>query len=319
MIRPALAVLSPPGARGRLSILIFHRVVQQRDPLLPDLPDAQWFDGCMRWVSAWCNVLPLNEAVRRLAAGTLPARSLSITFDDGYADNVTVAAPILRRYGLHATFFVATGFLEGGAMWNDRVIEAIRRSPIQEIDLSKIGLGSVGVANDTDRRAAIERVLEAIKHRRPADREAAVQTIEEACASHFDGELMMRSGQVVELAKLGMDIGAHTVTHPILARLPVEQARWEIAESKSALESIIGRRVELFAYPNGLPGRDFAPEHVELVRTCGFKAAVTTAWGSAGKGDDIYQLPRFTPWNRSRLGFGLRLLSNARRAAASMV
>lgn len=319
MIRPALAVLSPPGVRGRLSILIFHRVVQQRDPLLPDLPDARWFDGCMRWVSAWCNVLPLNEAVQSLAAGTLPARSLSITFDDGYADNVTVAAPILRRYGLHATFFVATGFLEGGAMWNDRVIEAIRRSPSQVIDLSKIGLGRVGIANDAERREAIGRVIVAIKHRCPADREAAVREIEDACSSRFDGELMMRPGQVLELAGLGMGIGAHTVTHPILARLPIKQARWEIAEGKSTLESIIGRRVELFAYPNGRPGSDFAPEHVELVRTCGFKAAVTTAWGSAGKGDDVYQLPRFTPWNRSRLGFGLRLLGNTRRAAASTV
>ena len=97
----------------------------------------------MRWIRSWFNVLPLALAVERLRQGDLPARALAITFDDGYADNAEVAAPILERLGLPATFFVTTGFLQGGCMWNDRVIEALRNCAADELDLSELGLGTL--------------------------------------------------------------------------------------------------------------------------------------------------------------------------------
>ena len=126
MLRLPLALTSPAGTRGRLSILIFHRVLPRPDPLCPDSPDASQFEAQMRWVRSWFNVLPLRRAVGMLYEGTIPARALAVTFDDGYADNEEIAAPILKRLGLGATFFVSTGFLEGDTMWNDRVIEAVR-------------------------------------------------------------------------------------------------------------------------------------------------------------------------------------------------
>jgi peptidoglycan/xylan/chitin deacetylase (PgdA/CDA1 family) len=64
-----------------------------------------------------------------------------ITFDDGYADNVEVALPILLRYEIAADFFVSTGFLDGGRMWNDTVIEAFRATPLDRVDLGDFGLG----------------------------------------------------------------------------------------------------------------------------------------------------------------------------------
>ena len=135
MLRLPLSLLSPPGHRGRLSILIFHRVLAEPDGLFPETPTAVGFEACMRWVNGWFNVLPLTEAVARLYAGMIPSRALAITFDDGYADNEALAAPILKRLGMTATFFVSTGFLEGGCMWNDRVIEAVRASECAQIDL----------------------------------------------------------------------------------------------------------------------------------------------------------------------------------------
>ena len=110
MIRTAAHLLSPGGARARLSVLIFHRVFAQPDPLAPSEPDLPRFEHLLRWVSRWFQVLPLDEAVARLAAGTLPPRAAAITFDDGYADNAEVALPALQRAGLPATFFIATGF-----------------------------------------------------------------------------------------------------------------------------------------------------------------------------------------------------------------
>ncbi|HXF46700.1 MAG TPA: polysaccharide deacetylase family protein [Burkholderiaceae bacterium] len=273
----------------------------------------------MRWIRDWFRVLPLAEAAARLKSGDLPPRAMSITFDDGYADNEEVAAPILRRLGLHATFFVATGFLDGGNMWNDRVIEAVRACNAQRLDLGFLALGIASLDSMAARRATIDRILARIKHEEPAQRQAFVERIEEACGTALQAALMMRAEQVARLAASGMDIGAHTVTHPILARLSLAQAREEIESSKAALESIVGRRVALFAYPNGVPQQDYRAEHVELVRTAGFDAAVCTAWGVARPGADPFQLPRFTPWDRTRPRFALRLarnLSHTRYATA---
>jgi peptidoglycan/xylan/chitin deacetylase (PgdA/CDA1 family) len=313
MFGAALTAFAAGGRRARLSILIFHRVLQEHDPLLADVPDAAQFEQCMRWIRDWFNVLPLAEAATRLARGDLPPRALSITFDDGYADNEEIAAPILRRLGLHATFFIATGFLDGRNMWNDRVIEAIRACAAERLDLTSLGLGAHDVQSIPQRRQAIDRVLSAIKRLAPERREAMVAAIEERCTGAPCARLMMRPQQVARLASDGMDIGGHTVTHPILASLPSAQARREIEEGKAALEDIVGRRITLFAYPNGMPNVDYTAEHVQMVRDAGFQAAVSTAWGAARCSADVFQLPRFTPWDRTRMRFAIRMLQNLNR------
>lgn len=313
MLRLALTLLSPGGARARLSTLIYHRVLPRPDPLFPDLPEAAQFEAQMRWVRDWFNVLPLAEAVDRLHRKTLPERALAITFDDGYADNEELAAPILRRLGLTATFFVATDYVDGGLMWNDRVIEALRACRTDEIDLTSLGLGRLEIQTPVSRRQAIDRVLAQIKHLDYAEREAAVAKIVALAGDPPMPRLMMRPEQVVRLQSSGMTVGAHTMSHPILARLDAKSAWAEIGGSRERLEAMLRERVDLFAYPNGVPGRDYTAEHVEMARRCGFKAAVSTAWGVATRESDPYQLPRFTPWDRSRTRFGARLALNLTR------
>jgi len=293
--------------------MIFHRVLAHPDPLFPETPTAEEFEQQMRWVRSWFQVLPLREAVERLYAGTLPARALSISFDDGYADNEAIAAPILRRLGLTATFFVSTGFLDGGCMWNDRVIEAVRNSAAPDVDLRSIGLEQWPLRDDTQRRQAILGILAGIKRLEPDRRHTVVGDIVEATGGAQAPSPMMQPAQVRNLRSLGMDVGAHTVSHPILARLDPGAARSEIAGSKADLERILGEPVPLFAYPNGVPDQDYAAEHAAIVRECGFVAAVSTAWGSATRRSDPFQLPRFTPWDRTSLRYGVRMLHNLTR------
>ena len=107
-----------------------------------------------------------------------------------------------------------------------------------------------------------------------------------------------------------MQVGAHTGSHPILAALSVDEARSEIAQSREVLQCLLAERIGLFAYPNGKPGQDYNDDSVRLVRELGFDAAVSTAWGAARTGDDVHQLPRFSPWDRQRSRFALRLLRN---------
>jgi len=125
-----LAAGAVPGDGSRLSILIYHRVLPGPDPLNNWDPTAAEFESQIRALSRFFTPLALGEAVERLRKGTLPAHAACVTFDDGYRDNVDVALPILRRHGVPATFFIATGYLNGGRMWNDTVIESIR-SPRQ--------------------------------------------------------------------------------------------------------------------------------------------------------------------------------------------
>ena len=310
MIRAVASILSPRGARGRLSILIFHRVVPHRDPLQPDTPDAQRFEQVLRWVARWFHVLPLDEAVARLAARSLPARAAAITFDDGYADNATVALPVLQRVGLPATFFIATSFVDGGRMWNDTVIEAVRACRTNRLDLEAAGLGCFDIEDDEQRRRAVERLLPMIKYLEPAQREAAVASVRAACGEDLPDDLMMSSDQVRALRRAGMQIGAHTRTHPILARIGEREAVAEIEGSKHDLQALLGEPVSLFAYPNGKPGADYRARHADLVRRAGFAAALSTAPGAASAGSDPFQLPRFTPWDRQPLRFGLRMTAN---------
>lgn len=310
--------LVAPGGRRGLSILIYHRVLAHKDPLFPGEVDRAEFDGQMALVKACCNVIALPEAVQRLRDGTLPARAACITFDDGYADNAEVALPVLQRHGLHATFFIATGFLNGGRMWNDTIIELVRAAPGPRFDASAIGLGHHPAATPAERSAAIRTLIGKLKYLPMAARLAEVNRLAEALALALPDNLMMTTEQVRQLHRAGMEIGAHTVNHPILAKIPIDEARREIAEGKAALEAMTGAPVRLLAYPNGKPQEDYLAEHVALARELGFDGAVSTAWGARRGLPDLFQLPRFTPWDRSRLRFAARLARNLRGGAAGV-
>ena len=289
---------------------MFHRVHEQRDELFPNAIHAATFRERMLWISSWFNVLPLDEAVTALGRGTLPARALAITFDDGYADNCVVALPILRQLRLHATFFISTAFLDGGAMFNDVVIEAIRHARAHELDLSEIGLGIHTLDSPAARRAAIDAILQRLKYLPLVVRHEQTDAVASIADVKPPTDLMMTSDQVRTLAAAGMGIGGHTMRHPILAAIDHDLARAEIAGGRDALVGLLRQPVKLFAYPNGKPGADYVAAHVAMVQGLGFAAAVSTSPGAASAGSSLYELPRFTPWDRTRLRWGLRLARN---------
>ena len=310
VIKPLFARASPQGRHARLSVLIFHRVLAQPDPLFPDELCASRFDRVCGWLKSWFNILALDDAVARQTAGTLPERAACITFDDGYADNYHVALPVLQRHGLNATFFIATGFLNGGRMWNDTLIESVRGCALPLLDLTSLGAGQHRLSSIDERRRAIQVLIGHCKYLPLAHRESLSEEVAKQSGATLPSDLMMTSPEVIALRQGGMQIGAHTVSHPILARLDDQQAHQEIAGSKLCLEQLLGERVSLFAYPNGKPGEDYTQSTVDIVRRLGFDAAVSTAWGAWGRGQDSFQIQRFTPWDAARWRFGVRLLRN---------
>jgi peptidoglycan/xylan/chitin deacetylase (PgdA/CDA1 family) len=310
LLRTAAALLSPAGSAAKLTVLMYHRVLGDPDPLTGEV-HAQHFDLQMRALREYFTVLPLFEAVVRLAERTLPSRAVAITFDDGYADNALIALPILQAHGLHATFFIADGYLDGGRMFNDTVIEAVRRLPGPVLELSLPGFPpALPAGSIEEKRQALGRVLGSVKYLEPEQRQRVVEQLVARVPGKLPTDLMMTQEQVRTLTRAGMDVGGHTVNHPILSSVAIESARQEIEANRSKLRAITGTEVPLFAYPNGVPGKDYSYAHRELVRAAGYKAAVTTSWGAADATCDPYQLPRFTPWDREARRFALRLMHN---------
>lgn len=323
MIRWLTAAASPAGERAKLAAFLFHRVPAHTDPMFPGEPDARRFDAIVQWIASQFRVLDPVDACERLAAGTLPSRAAIVTFDDGYRDNVEVALPILERHGVRAAFFIATAYLNGGAMFNDRIFEAVRRTERTALDPRALFDGashapagaealpdSLHLGDTASRRATAERIITRVKHLPPAERRQAVDRLEAHCGVHGGYEPMMRPEQVRELRARGMCVGGHTRTHPILASLDPDAAWEEIRGGRDDLCALLGSDVDLFAYPNGRLGRDFQPPHAAMARRAGYRFAFTTEPGAAQRDTDAWMLPRFTPWDRTRVRFGLRALRN---------
>jgi peptidoglycan/xylan/chitin deacetylase (PgdA/CDA1 family) len=298
------------AVRGpRVSVLIFHRVLPSPDELFPEEPCAARFEALVGLLASSFTLLTVRDAHARWTAGALPRRAAVITFDDGYADNATVALPILQRHGAPATFFVSSGFLDGGRMWNDTVIESLRRTTLAAVDLGFLGLGVLPLPDAAARRRAIDVALPRIKYLSLQAREPVLRHLHEACgAPALPDDLMMTSAQVRGLHAAGMEIGAHTVMHPILAATDDAEAERELRAGRDRLQQIVGAPVDVLAYPNGKPGKDYDHRHVRMARELGFKCAVSTSPGVVSAGADALQWPRFTPWDREPWAWMSRLL-----------
>jgi peptidoglycan/xylan/chitin deacetylase (PgdA/CDA1 family) len=297
-----------------LFVITYHRILSKPDPLLESEPDVATFRWQMEVLARCFNVLPLSQALKLLDAGRLPPRAVCVTFDDGYRSVHDLALPVLKEFGLPATVFVTSGFLDGGTMWNDRIITAVQSLKADQLDMSDFDLGMLPLRNVDDRKATSARLTEKAKYLPPAERTRLVEHLEAQVGAPARG-LMLTPDMVVNLDRSGVEIGAHTVTHPILTSLDCNSARAEIVGSKEYLEALLGKPVPMFAYPNGKVGVDYDASHISILRENGFSAAFTTAIGAITRTQDRFQLPRSRPWDRTPFLFGIRLLRWLSQAA----
>ena len=293
-------------ARG-MTILSYHRVNDERDPYFPSLPTAV-FERQVAYLARAYRVLPLDEAVDRLARGDAPANALCITFDDGYRDNLTHAAPILARHRLPATVFLATGFIGTAAVpWFDRIAAAFKAAG--PASFAAPWGASVPIASTTERLAAMARSQAYLKE---LPHEVAAEQVEQICATvaprarEAAKNAMLGWDDVHALLGLGCAIGAHTVSHPILSRVSDDRAACEIGDSRRMIEAGCGLAPRAFAYPNGQPA-DYTATTVRLVREAGFDCAVTTRFGQNGPGTPLFELRRGGPSEHHLPTFALKL------------
>jgi len=288
-------------------ILTYHRVNDDADPFFSALPTAV-FEGQMRHVARNYRVLPVEELVERLERGGLPRNALAITFDDGYRDNLTHAAPILSRLGLPATIFLATGFIGTAEVpWFDRLAHGLKRSVAasvgtpwgNELDLAEV----------PTRLRAMGRALEHLKRLPDEERHRQLEALLVALGvtdQRSFKNLMLSWDDVHALRGLGFTIGAHTVNHPILSRVSPQRAWTEILGARTMIESACGTAPRAFAYPNG-GAEDYTETVKRLVREAGFTCAVTTRFGLNTPNTNPWELRRGGPWEHHLPTFALKL------------
>ena len=292
---------------GGFPILTFHRVNDDDDPFMPALSTAV-FAARMEHIAKHYVVFTVEDLVERLQQGRLPRKALALTFDDGYQDNLTHAAPILARYGLPATIFLTTGYIgTQRVLWFDRLALALKATTCPEVGLAE-GL-VVSLRSKADRVRALQAALAHLKQIPDGERRRGLdQLLSQLGAGPGDApkRLMLTWEEVDALRGLGFSIGAHTVSHPILSRLSADEAWEEINGSKLAIEKAIGTPPRAFAYPNG--GSEHYNEAItRLVRQAGFTCAVTTRRGRNTSTTPRLELRRGGPWEHHLPTYALKL------------
>jgi peptidoglycan/xylan/chitin deacetylase (PgdA/CDA1 family) len=307
LLRPLATAASRLRAGNAFTVLVFHRVNDEADPFFPSVPTAVFAERMQHLAENYV-VLTVEDLVDRQRHGRVPRNAVAVTFDDGYRDNLTHAAPILTRLGLPATVFLATGYISSPGMpWYDLLALAIKTSRRDHV---AVGPGqALPLGSPASRLEALGRVL---RHMKGMPDRARRETVErlvadlEPAGSEVRKRLMLTWDEVHALRGLGFSIGAHTVTHPILAQMDPAQARDEIHGSKRAIEEHLGGTVRAFAYPNGGAG-DYDRPTRDLVERAGFTCAVTTRRGRNTASTSRFELRRGGPWERHLPTYALKL------------
>jgi len=218
---------------------------------------AEDFDAQMAFLAREFDVVTLDDLdhARRDPKG----RYVMVTFDDGYRDNYDLAFPILKRHNIPGTFFITTGFIDDQPLaWWDRIAWTIRESPLRQLPASPWWGGPRPLTDPASRERAIEAVLAAYKRTSTARTPELLAELTAATGGAepppgLTDDLWVTWDHVRELHRAGMGIGAHTHTHPLLARLDPAEQVVEIRTCKERLLAAAGVRTPAFAYPVGSP------------------------------------------------------------------
>lgn len=257
-------------------ILMYHRFSQEPGHGVC----SATFEHQVAYIARHYNPMTVTGIVRGcFQDGKLPPHTVAITVDDGYYDFYDVAWPILKRYGVPATFYVTTGFIDGKLwLWPDQLAWVIDNAPAEfppfktsDIQISQSDL-------PTNRQKIFERLVAYLLGVADKQKHRFLQSL----ASHWNLEIPEKPPknarpvtweQLAEMQSEGLEVGGHTVTHPSLGRVSLDQAREEILGTGEALNKHLGKLPRSFCYPNGMPS-DFVAAHVPLVQEAGFTGAV---------------------------------------------
>lgn len=265
------------------------------------------FERHMEIIARRFNPVSLEE-IFRAHSGSQPLRkrSVCVTFDDGFKDNLEIAAPIMDRYGVVGTIYVTTGLLvQRKNPWFVRVRRAFEVTG-QE-DCPGIGGKTYDLADPKGRRTAFLEVSRMCATTTGSQQQELVQQVEEALAvAPMDKYMMLTEEQVGQTVKRGHIIGSHTVTHPNLAHVPADALEKELTESKAVLDRLTGANTHHFSYPRPILEPHYTAETGAAAARAGYVTAVTCTDGLTRPGDDLMAIRRISaPFAAQEFELGL--------------
>lgn len=323
---------------SRAIVLLYHRIAETLlDPWSLCVTPKNFAEH-LEVLQGSTHPMSLRQLTRAYQDGRLPDRVAVITFDDGYADNLHSAKPVLERYEIPATVFVTSGYVGGAReFWWDE-LETLLLQPGRlphelNLDLGRRSMRwTLGKAasyskeqrrNDRDRQpwrappgsrlAFYYLVWQQLQPLPISVQRQALDSIRAWSGrppGQPNGARPLTRDELSSLSQGGLvEVGAHTVSHPLLSALTLASQEKEIRESKLALESLLQTPITSFAYPFG----DYHEDTVPLVQNAGFSCACSTAEHVAWRQSDPFQLPRFGVQNLARDAFELQLARWFRR------
>ena len=283
--------------RGEPIILMYHGV--EADAVLAatggaaskQVPESL-FRKQVELLAAKRRVVPLADLIQHLSEGRDCRGMLAITFDDGYLNNATVAAPILKKLGLPATVFLATGFV--GAQrwaWTDRLEHVVGNAPAQDVSVTiESGAGqprgaplSARLSDDASRAEFLRRFKAGLKTLGWREAEQQVAALGKQLGLDdsvpYGKYRFMTWDDARRMVADGFEMGAHTVNHVILSRVALGEAQDEILHSRQDVAREVGKCCRTFCYPNGI-STDFTPAILDFCRGH-FDAALSAMSGTA--------------------------------------
>jgi len=316
-------------------VLVYHRVVSVASDPWGLAVSPEHFSQQLRVLREQATPISMRRLSDELKRGRLTRRTVAVTFDDGYGDNLTGAMPALVEHGIPATIFIPTGIWhEPGGFWWDR-LEQLVLHPGQlpeHVDLQftdmlrtwdvgdmscysreafELARGWRAWTAPENQRQQMYVELWRLLHECSSDERRSILGQLEAISSQEPHQLLSHSTlteqQLLTMRASGLiEFGAHTVTHPSLARLSRTEQTNEIRSSKRTLEDILNQPVESFAYPFGRM-TDYTSDTVALVRDASFTIACANVSGRTSASTDPLQLPRMhvDDWNGAE--FAVRL------------
>lgn len=294
-------------------ILLYHRIIQlPRDPFTMNVT-PQHFAEHLDVIRGFGFPIRLQELVQGLRDGTITRKAIVITLDDGYADNLHNAKPLLERYGVPATVFVASGYLDGTReFWWDELDRIILQSASlpDTLNLNIDGIPfhwESGILSRHHLLHSLHHLLHPLCEDR---RKKLLKEILAWSGVEHGRRLSHRTLSFSEVGQLTsgglVEVGCHTVNHDALSRIPLASQEAEINTSKACLENIIGRRVLSFAYPYGTR-TEYTKETMAAVREAGLNCACSVCNQGIRRGADCFQLPRIPVHDWDKKEFTRRL------------
>jgi peptidoglycan/xylan/chitin deacetylase (PgdA/CDA1 family) len=309
-------------------ILVYHRVSEATvDPWALGVSPAH-FAQQLQVLTTIANPVSLQDLVGARSDRELPPRPVCITFDDGYADNLYAAKPALEAYRVPGTVFVTPGYLgiQENLWWDELaklILDPVSRQ--EELGLSVHGYHyayafppSSGEPGNPDpdskwrawetapgpRQSAYLAIYEMLVKLTDADREQAMEQLRRDATPYADRSQhrCLTEDELRQLATSDLvEIGAHTLTHPVLATLPLDRQQHEIGGSKLRLEALTGKPITSFAYPYGKKNH-YTRQTVQTVKANGFSCGLTNFGGLVTRTSNRFALPRFQPmdWDGDR-------------------